>query len=216
MIFYLLGMLSYYKLANKPVPATICLLFFAVVTVPPTATLFFFVNKHWTFQLIAFAGGLFCWTFFEYFIHRFMMHGKEKKEYHKSLHFHHHVTGTIFTSQVKRILYSSGAIILTGLSIFFSSYLFLLAGIATGLSLYSYMHVLLHKPWASKWIGGLQKFHMQHHFGQTEKCFGVTNTLWDKVFNTAGKAEKVAGAKSIELYFGKKNTQDLITHKQAV
>ena len=216
MIFYLLGMLSYYKLANKPVPATICLLFFAVVTVPPTATLFFFVNKHWTFQLIAFAGGLFCWTFFEYFIHRFMMHGKEKKEYHKSLHFHHHVTGTIFTSQVKRILYSSGAMILTGLSIFFSSYLFLLAGIATGLSLYSYMHVLLHKPWASRWIGGLQKFHMQHHFGQTEKCFGVTNTLWDKIFNTAGKAEKVAGAKSIELYFGKKSTQDLITHKQAV
>ena len=216
MIFYLLGLLSYYKLANKPVPASICLLFFAVVTVPPAATLFFFVSKHWTFQLIAFAGGVFCWTFIEYFIHRFMMHGKEKKEYHKSLHFHHHVTGTIFTSQVKRILYSSGAIILIGLSIFFSSYLFLIAGIATGLSLYSYMHVWLHKPWASKWIGSLQKFHMQHHFGQTEKCFGVTNTWWDRIFNTAGKADKIAGAKSIELYFGKKNTQDLITHKQAV
>ena len=90
MIFYLLGLLSYYKLANKPVPASICLLFFAVVTVPSAATLFFFVNKHWTFQLIAFGGGVFCWTFFEYFIHRFMMHGKEKKDYHKSLHFHHH------------------------------------------------------------------------------------------------------------------------------
>jgi len=216
MIFYLVGLLSYYKLANKPVPASICLLFFAVVTVPPAATLFFFVNTHWTFQLIAFAGGVFCWTFIEYFIHRFMMHGKEKKEYHKSLHFHHHVTGTIFTSQVKRILYSSGAVILIGLSIFFTSYLFLIAGIATGLSLYSYMHVWLHKPWASKWIGGLQKFHMQHHFGQTEKCFGVTNTWWDRIFNTAVKGEKVAGAKSIELYFGKKNTQDLITHKQAV
>jgi len=216
MIFYLLGLLSYYKLANKPVPASICLLFFAVVTVPPAATLFFFVNKHWTFQLIAFAGGVFCWTFFEYFIHRFMMHGKEKKEYHKSLHFHHHVTGTIFTSQVKRTLYSLSAIILIGISIFFSSYLFLMAGIATGLSLYSYMHVLLHKSWASKWIGSLQKFHMQHHFGQTEKCFGVTSTLWDRIFNTTGKADKVAGAKSIELYFGKKNTQDLITHKQAV
>ena len=216
MIFYLLGLLSYYKLANKPVPAGICLLFFGVVTVPPTATLFFFVNKHWTFQLIAFAGGLFCWTFIEYFIHRFMMHGKEKQEYHKTLHFHHHVTGTIFTSQVNRILYSSGAIVLICCSIFFSSYLFLLAGIATGLSMYSYMHVLLHKQWASKWIGGLQKFHMQHHFGQTEKCFGVTNTLWDRIFNTIGKADKIAGAKSIELYYGKKNTQDLITHKQAV
>ena len=216
MIFYLLGLLSYYKLANKPAPASVCLLFFAVVTLPPAATLFFFVNKHWTFQLIAFAGGVFCWTFFEYFIHRFMMHGKEKKEYHKSLHFHHHVTGTIFTSQVKRILYSLAAVILIAFSIFISSYLFLIAGIATGLSLYSYMHVLLHTPWASKWIGGLQKFHMQHHFGQTEKCFGVTNTLWDKIFNTTGKADKVGGAKSIELYFGKKYTQDLITHKQAV
>lgn len=216
MIFYLLGLLSYYKLANKPVPASICLLFFTVVTVPPAATLFFFVNKHWTFQLIAFAGGLFCWTFIEYFIHRFMMHGKEKKEYHKSFHFHHHVTGTIFTSQVKRIFYSLGATALTCLSIFFSNYLFLIAGIATGLSLYSYMHVWLHRPWASKWIGGLQKFHMQHHFGQTEKCFGVTNTLWDRIFNTAGKADKIAGAKSIDLYFGKKNTQHLITHKQAV
>jgi sterol desaturase/sphingolipid hydroxylase (fatty acid hydroxylase superfamily) len=216
MIFYLLGMLSYYKLANKPVPATICLLFFAVVTVPPATTLFFFVNKHWTFQLIAFAGGLFCWTFFEYFIHRFLMHGKEKKEYHKSLHFHHHVTGTIFTSKVKRFLYSSGAILLLAASIFFSSYLFLIAGVATGLSIYSYMHVLLHKQWASKWIGGLQKFHMQHHFGQTEKCFGVTNTLWDRVFNTAGKTDKPGGAKAVELYFGKKSTQDLITHKQAV
>ena len=216
MIFYLLGLLSYYKLANKPVPAGICVLFFAVVTVPPTATLFFFVDKHWTFQLIAFAGGVFCWTFLEYFIHRIMMHGKEKHEYHKTLHFNHHVTGTIFTSQVNRVLYSSGAIILICCSIFFSSYLFLLAGMATGLSIYSYMHVLLHKQWASKWIGGLQRFHMQHHFGQTEKCFGVTNTLWDRVFNTIGKTDKIAGAKSIELYYGKKSTQDLITHKQAV
>ena len=89
MIFYLLGLLSYYKLANKSVPASICLLFFAVITVPPAATLFFFINKHWTFQVIAFAGGLFCWTFIEYFIHRFMMHGKDKKEYHKSFHFNH-------------------------------------------------------------------------------------------------------------------------------
>ena len=36
MIFYLLGLLSYYKLANKSVPASICLLFFAVITVPPS------------------------------------------------------------------------------------------------------------------------------------------------------------------------------------
>ena len=80
MIFYLLGLLSYYKLANKPVPASICLLFFGVVSVPPAITLFFLVNKHWTFQFLAFAGGLFCWTFIEYFIHRFLMHSHEKED----------------------------------------------------------------------------------------------------------------------------------------
>jgi len=122
----------------------------------------------------------------------------------------------IFTSDVKRIIYSLGAITLTCFSIFFSSYLFLFAGIATGLSLYSYMHVWLHKPWAAKWMSELQKFHMQHHFGQTEKCFGVTNTWWDRIFNTTGKSEKIASPKSIELYFGEKINHNLITHKQAV
>ena len=78
------------------------------------------------------------------------------------------------------------------------------------------MHVWLHKPWAAKWMSELQKFHMQHHFGQTEKCFGVTNTWWDRIFNTTGKSEKIASSKSIELYFGEKINHNLITHKQAV
>jgi len=216
MIFYMLGLLSYYKLANKPVPAGICILFFAAVTVPPAATLFFLINKHWTFQLIAFAGGIFCWTFIEYFIHRFLMHRKEKKVYNKSDHFHHHTTGVIFTTAVKRIIITATAISVICCSVFFSNYLFLPAGILTGFAIYGYMHVWLHKSWAAKWIPGLQKFHMQHHFGYTDKCFGVTNTWWDKIFNTAAKTEKIAGTKSIELYFGKTKTQDLFTNKQAV
>src|SRR5215204_4044149 len=119
MIFYLLGLLSYYKLRNKPVPASICLLFFTVITVPPAATLFFFINKHWTFQLLAFAGGLFCWTFIEYFTHRFLMHGKEKEDYQKSYHFVHHSNpGVIFTNTLKRIFYSLVAIALISLSVF--------------------------------------------------------------------------------------------------
>jgi sterol desaturase/sphingolipid hydroxylase (fatty acid hydroxylase superfamily) len=216
MIFYLLGLLGYYKLANKAVPASICLLFFAVVTVPPATTLFFLVNKHWAFQLIAYAGGLFCWTFVEYFIHRFSMHGKEKEEYYKTDHFQHHTNpGIIFTGQLKRISASIVAILFTWTSIAFSNYLFLPAGFITGFAMYLNMHRLLHSPLASKWFSRLQKFHMQHHFGQTEKCFGVTSTWWDHLFNTAGKTEKSASAKKISLYFGDNNNQ-LINHKQAV
>ena len=216
MIFYMLGLLSYYKLKNKPVPAGICLLFFGVITVPPTTTLFFLINKHWTFQALAFAVGLFCWTFIEYFVRRFLNHGKEKKD-HKSHYFSHHINPrVILTNSAKRIFFSTVAVLLTYCSIFFSSYLFPLAGISIGFALYGYMHVWLHKPWASKWLNALQKFHMRHHLGQTEKCFGVTNTLWDRVFNTTGKADKIAGSKSIEFYFGEHNNKRLITHKQTV
>jgi hypothetical protein len=165
MIFYLLGLLSYYKLANKPVPASICLLFFAVITVPPVATLFFFINKHWTFQLIAFAGGLFCWTFIEYFIHRFMMHGKEKKNI---------IRVCIFIIMLRAIFTSRQRVLYFGctpyrLQYFLQQLFIHIAGITGFFPLYS-LCTLLHTPWASKWIGGLQKFHMQHHFGQTENA----------------------------------------------
>ena len=217
MIFYLLGLLSYYKLANKPVPATICLLFFGVVAVPPAITLFFLVNTHWTFQLLSYAGGLFCWTFTEYFVHRFLMHSHNKEDYHKSDHFLHHTNpGTIFTGTIKRIFFSSVPIALTVVSIAFSNYLLLPAGFLTGFALYINMHRLLHNRSASKWFGHLQKFHMQHHFGQTEKCFGVTSSLWDRVFNTVEKTEKTVSAKTIDLYFGKTYKKEIITHKQAI
>jgi sterol desaturase/sphingolipid hydroxylase (fatty acid hydroxylase superfamily) len=77
------------------------------------------------------------------------------------------------------------------------------------------MHRVLHSEWGAKWLTGLQKFHMQHHLGQTEKCFGVITTWWDRLFNTAGRSDKVISAKKIELYFGRDDKQ-LINHKQAI
>lgn len=203
MIFYLLGLLSYYKIRNKPVPAGICLLFFGVITVPPTTTLFFLVNKHWMFQVIAFAGGLFCWTFIEYFVHRFLMHSHNKDEYHKSDHFHHHTNPTkIFTGTTKRIIYTATAIGFTIASIMLNSYLLLPAGVLIGFAVYINMHRVLHSRMATKWFGRLQRFHMQHHFAETEKCFGVTSTWWDRLFNTTGTRKKNITVKMTRLYYG--------------
>lgn len=208
MIFYLLGLLSYYKLAGKPVPVGICLLFFAVVTVPPATTLYLLLNKHWVFEVVAFAGGLFCWTFIEYFIHRFLMHAKEKKGYHEGHHFHHHRTGIIFTTTLKRIIFLSAAVASLWAGVFISGYILLPAGILMGFALYSYMHTWLHKPWAAKWLSRLQKFHMQHHSGQTERCFGVTTTIWDRIFNTAATKHTLPGEKATNVYYAN------MTHKK--
>jgi sterol desaturase/sphingolipid hydroxylase (fatty acid hydroxylase superfamily) len=203
MIFYMLGLLSYYKIRNKPVPASICLLFFGVVTIPPATTLFFLIDKHWMFEALAFAGGLFCWTFIEYSIHRFWMHRKNNNHYYDTNHFnHHHNPGKVFTTEIKRLIIVIIAFMTIWSSVFFSSYLFLPAGILTGYALYGYMHVLLHKQWAAKWLPRLQRFHMRHHCSETEKCFGVTFTWWDKIFNTSGGNEKKISEKVKEVYFG--------------
>lgn len=203
MIFYLLGLLSYYKIRNKPVPASICLLFFGVVVIPPGTTLYLLLNKHWTFQALAFAGGLFCWTFIEYAVHRFWLHRKNNKQYHTTDHFnHHHNPGQIFTSHIKRLVIAASSLLAIWCSIFLSHYLFMPAGILSGYTVYGYTHVWLHKPWATKWLPHLQKFHMRHHCGETEKCFGVTFTWWDKLFNTSGTIERNISEKVKEVYLG--------------
>lgn len=204
MIFYLLGLLGYYKAAKKPVPVSICLLFFAALTVPPAATLFLLINKHWIFPVIAFAGGIFCWTFFEYCIHRFLMHRKENDHYHKSMHFHHHThPDDIRFGNLRRILVAIIAIVFTLYSITFSNYLLLPAGIFAGFSLYSFMHQWVHQPWFGKYFSGLQAFHIQHHCGHPETCFGISSTWWDRIFNTVPSAEKMISIKTREFYFSK-------------
>ena len=213
MIFYLFGLLGYYKLVNKPVPMGICLAFFGMLAVPPVITIYFFIEKHWIFQLMAFAGGMICWTFIEYFVHRFWLHRKENKKYYSSHHFYHHKQpGQIFTTALKRFVISVTAFLLLTGSILYSSYLFLPAGIATGYALYGYMHVWLHKEWSAHWFGRLRAFHMQHHCNQAGKCFGVTVTWWDKIFNTGLSIGKTIGEKASKLYFNdKESTENSLT-----
>jgi sterol desaturase/sphingolipid hydroxylase (fatty acid hydroxylase superfamily) len=205
MIFYMLGLLSYYKLANKPVPWTICLAFFLVVTIPPGAALMFLLNKHWIFQLLAFAGGLFCWTFIEYAVHRFWLHRKNRDHYHTSNHALHHIhPESVYTPAGKRILITSIAFIILLAGIFYSKYLYLPAGIIAGYAVYGYVHVWLHQPWAEKRMNRLYRFHIMHHVGGTACCFGVTFTWWDKVFNTVPVTEKSISEKARNFFFRKK------------
>lgn len=189
----------------------ICLAFFGMLAVPPITTFYFLLNTHWIFKAVVFIAGLLCWTFIEYFVHRFWLHKKEDRHYYNSNHFFHHTQPkNIFTTVAKRIAVTLVAILLLTCSILYSRFLFLPAGIATGYTLYGYMHVWLHQPWAARWFGRLQIFHMQHHCGQTEKCFGVTSTWWDRVFNTMPLSEKNITSKIREVYFGSTDKQRIM------
>lgn len=175
MIYYLIGLLSYYKLAKKTVPWTICLIFIAVVTIPPGITLHLFINKHWAFQLVAFAGGLFYWTFIEYYLHRFLMNKKIK--------------GFTFPEKIVTTAFGRWAILILALSIFssavlISNYLFLPAGILTGCALCCFIHKQLHQPTTFRWLGKLSRSHSLFHQSGGKIYFGITTTLWDRLFNS--------------------------------
>jgi len=208
MIFFLLDIPGYYRATKNPVPAGICLVFFLGVIIPIGALLFFLLNIHWTFQVIAFFSGWFCWTFIEYFIHRFLLHRKTKKHYHGTNHFIHHTNPTkILTSEIKRLLITVAAVVTFYFSINYCTWLFFPAGILCGYALYGYMHIWLHRPHILSLFKKLQEFHIQHHCGDTENCFGVTVTWWDKLFNTAPATGKAISTKKTAFYFGKTKQQ---------
>lgn len=205
MIFYLLGILSYYKLSNKSVPAGICLLFFGVLVVPPAASLMLLLNKHWIFRILALAGGFFCWTFIEYFIHRFLLHKVNLPRFHNWIHPPgYSIAATTFYARLKRSVLLITAVLSVYYSIMYSYGIVLPAGLFSGYVLCRYMSVWLHRAWTEKWFRKLHDFHRYHYQGDTGKCFGITTSLWDKLFNTLPVSNSLSPAKSKGLLFFRK------------
>ena len=59
-------------------------------------------------------------------------------------------------------------------------------GVIFSLVAYDCLHYYFHFGWEPQWqfIANLKRNHLKHHYKNTDKGFGVTSTLWDKVFGT--------------------------------
>lgn len=62
------------------------------------------------------------------------------------------------------------------------------SGMLLGVFVYDGIHLYTHtagdrKTWA--WLDNLKDRHMRHHYRNKHKEFGVTNSFWDYVFDTA-------------------------------
>jgi hypothetical protein len=196
----MLGLLGYYKAMNKQVPVSICLAFFGIMVVPPVTTLYFFIEKHWIFQLIAFAAGWFCWTFIEYFTNRFFGGRNDNNTDYNRIRLT--ASSNKFKNTLFLLLKSSVAIFFAGSSILFNSYLFFPAGVFTGFAFYNYLQIWLHHPRAAKWFGLLHTFHFQQHCKRPGICFGITLKFWDRIFNTMTKKKQNTSTHSPGFYFG--------------
>jgi sterol desaturase/sphingolipid hydroxylase (fatty acid hydroxylase superfamily) len=94
--------------------------------------------------------------------------------------------------------------LLVALAFWFDSYFTLFTGFYSGFVYYCFMHVLLHKPWAKKVFPLLQASHIHHHCKYPDRCFGISITWWDHLFNTAVSREVKISEKVLQFYFGER------------
>ena len=129
------------------------------------------------------------WSFTEYAMHRFNGHDQKGKTAFSRDHLAHHAS----------ISYMTPALDKAKRALVVSCFLFPLSMIALGFLhgvvfaiaylvayfFYDYLHLHCHRKAPSTAYGAwVRKHHFGHHFGHPKANFGVTTSLWDRVFGT--------------------------------
>ena len=147
--------------------------------------------------MITFLLGMFFWTFFEYLIHRFAFHFLAESERAQKIiyvmHGNHHeyprdkerlfmppVPSLILSSIIFSIMYGVAGLC-KGSNFAFAFF----PGFLLGYLIYGSMHYAIH-AWNPpyKWMKPLWRNHHLHHYKNELQGFGVSTTIWDRVFGT--------------------------------
>jgi sterol desaturase/sphingolipid hydroxylase (fatty acid hydroxylase superfamily) len=158
--------------------------------------------------------GMFSWTFVEYIMHRFLFHMSPNTERGKRISYvmhgnHHHYPRDrqrLFMPPVPSLTLASIIFLLTYLSMGIYAFMFF-PGFVLGYLMYGTMHYAIH-AWNPpfKWMKPLWRNHHLHHYKNDHQGFGVSTTIWDRVFGTMFdlKKEKEDKEKVRELMFDRK------------
>jgi sterol desaturase/sphingolipid hydroxylase (fatty acid hydroxylase superfamily) len=165
--------------------------------------------------LLVFAGGMFFWTFFEYFAHRYLFHFEAKSDRMKKFVYtmhgnHHHYPRDrqrLFMPPIPSLIIASALFGIFWLIMRQYTFMFF-PGFILGYLMYGTMHYAIH-AWNPpfKWMKGLWRNHHLHHYKNEHNGYGVSSTIWDHVFGTMFdlKKEKEDKEKVKELMFQKKD-----------
>lgn len=154
---------------------------------------------------------IFAWTLFEYFAHRFLFHWvTDNPKFQKIVYTmhgnHHHYPRDrerLFMPPVPSIILAS---LIFGVQyLILGQYVYMFfPGFILGYLLYGSMHYAIH-AWNPpfKWMKPLWRNHHLHHYKDEDKGFGVSTTIWDRIFGTMFdlKKEKEDKKKVEELKF---------------
>jgi len=140
-----------------------------------------------------FLSGFAFWTLFEYFFHRYIFHFSPRGEFQQRVSFLFHGVHHQYPNDKKRLVMPItlslliAALLITLFSLVFGPWAWAFAaGFALGYLAYDMTHYSIHhfKRPQTKWLRNLWKSHIDHHYRDSNKGYGVSSSFWDRVFGT--------------------------------
>lgn len=148
-------------------------------------------------EALLFIGGVFFWSLFEYFMHRYLFHmmveSPGAKRFVYTMHGVHHE----FPRDKERLFMPPVPSLIVA-SVIFSIMYFMMKwyalsffpGFLFGYILYGSMHYAIHAFAPPKMLKALWRNHHLHHYKTPDKGFGVSSVLWDIIFQTVPRKEE--------------------------
>ncbi len=142
-----------------------------------------------------FGAGLLLWTLVEYLLHRFVFHLEPGKDLDSKIkqfvmHGYHHefpnhrerLVAPLVLSVPIAVPLAAGCVLVFGNF----HWMIWFAGIVTGYIAYDWVHYYTHHFRPTTRIGKfMRRYHMEHHYKDSDSHFGISSPLWDWVFGTA-------------------------------
>jgi sterol desaturase/sphingolipid hydroxylase (fatty acid hydroxylase superfamily) len=140
-----------------------------------------------------FALGILFWSLVEYLLHRFVFHLEPDSRWGRRLHFVIHGVHHDFPHDPMRLVMppSVSVPLAIGFWVLFRAVLGpewalpSFAGFLFGYLVYDMGHYHMHHHRSKNRLSlALRRYHYRHHFQQSDRGFGVTTPVWDRVFRT--------------------------------
>jgi sterol desaturase/sphingolipid hydroxylase (fatty acid hydroxylase superfamily) len=145
------------------------------------------------FSAALFLAGMVFWTLFEYIFHRFIFHFMPSGKIQSRLQFIMHGVHHQHPRDKDRLVLPLTASIPLSVLLLWLYYLIMgkwawafFGGFVSGYMAYDMVHYAIHHfriPNNPTWKA-ICAHHMAHHFEDTNRGFGVSSPLWDRVFRT--------------------------------
>jgi sterol desaturase/sphingolipid hydroxylase (fatty acid hydroxylase superfamily) len=142
-----------------------------------------------------YVGGLLAWTLLEYLLHRYVFHLPPGERFAAKLnqfilHGYHHEFPNDARRLVMPLVFATPIAVLIALGYYLAlgphRWLAWFAGTVTGYIAYDWVHYYTHHFRPTTRIGKfIRRYHMEHHYKDSDSHFGISSPLWDYVFGTA-------------------------------